>query len=376
MGNSRWFHAGTLILGLIIAAALFAPLLAPYDPAQQNLDQDLLGAASVGQSRHHGLRDRRPGPAGRHVAERLEGMVVRQHEVRALAHVEPALDVHALLHEPVDLVEERVGVEHDAHDTPDTPTVDTDARSEQLAKGNLFRHELAPRARRSLTWASSGSSPISSRKSVPLPAISNLPLVSQTASVKAPLTWPKSSLSSRLSGMPPQLTGTNGLQARRLQEIALDSDVEKLRLGALLRLADGNFFRGDDAADAARGIVEVAGDDRLRRADDHAGGFDAVLDAMRAEIALRRGHGVRIDVERVVGAGLHAALAADAAAVVEIDDAVRAIVQGDGGADLDAGSILAMIAAQNAEVAARVGELALLDVLDYGARCPPSRGQR
>jgi len=42
MGNSRWFYTGTLIVGLIIAAALFAPVLAPYDPAQQNLEQDLL----------------------------------------------------------------------------------------------------------------------------------------------------------------------------------------------------------------------------------------------------------------------------------------------------------------------------------------------
>ena len=41
-------------------------------------------------------------------------LVIRQHEVRALAHVEPPLDVDARLDEPVDLGEQRVGIEHDA----------------------------------------------------------------------------------------------------------------------------------------------------------------------------------------------------------------------------------------------------------------------
>ena len=42
MEDSRWFYTGVAIVTLMIAAALFAPVLAPYDPAQQNLEQDLL----------------------------------------------------------------------------------------------------------------------------------------------------------------------------------------------------------------------------------------------------------------------------------------------------------------------------------------------
>jgi peptide/nickel transport system permease protein len=42
MENKHWLYAGTTILVLIIIAALFAPVLAPHDPARQNLEQDLL----------------------------------------------------------------------------------------------------------------------------------------------------------------------------------------------------------------------------------------------------------------------------------------------------------------------------------------------
>jgi peptide/nickel transport system permease protein len=42
MENKGWLYAGTTILVLIIVAALFAPVLAPRDPARQDLEQDLL----------------------------------------------------------------------------------------------------------------------------------------------------------------------------------------------------------------------------------------------------------------------------------------------------------------------------------------------
>ena len=47
-------------------------------------------------------------------------------------------------------------------------------------------------------------------------ASSKRPSRRATAPVKAPFTWPKSSLSSSSSGMAPQLTATNGRSARRL----------------------------------------------------------------------------------------------------------------------------------------------------------------
>ena len=56
--------------------------------------------------------------------------------------------------------------------------------------------------------------PISSRKSVPPSACSNFPTWSVWASVNAPLTWPKSSLSKRVSVRAPASTHTIGLSAR------------------------------------------------------------------------------------------------------------------------------------------------------------------
>ena len=60
----------------------------------------------------------------------------------------------------------------------------------------------------------SGNSPISSRNSVPPFASTNLPTCRSVAPVKAPFSWPKSVDSTRLSGIAPQLTVTNGLPLR------------------------------------------------------------------------------------------------------------------------------------------------------------------
>ena len=60
----------------------------------------------------------------------------------------------------------------------------------------------------------SGTLAISSRNSVPPSAISKRPTRSALASVKAPRTWPKSSLSKTPSETPPALTVTSGRAAR------------------------------------------------------------------------------------------------------------------------------------------------------------------
>ena len=46
MASKGWFYAGAAILLLLAAAALFAPVVAPYDPLGQNLDQDLIPRSS------------------------------------------------------------------------------------------------------------------------------------------------------------------------------------------------------------------------------------------------------------------------------------------------------------------------------------------
>src|SRR5262252_7072162 len=59
-----------------------------------------------------------------------------------------------------------------------------------------------------------GRSPISSRKSVPPLAASNLPSRRWSAPVKAPFSWPKSSEAISDSGIAAQLTQMNGRFAR------------------------------------------------------------------------------------------------------------------------------------------------------------------
>jgi hypothetical protein len=59
-------------------------------------------------------------------------------------------------------------------------------------------------------------SPISSRKSVPRCACSNLPVWRCAAPVKEPFSWPKSSLSISSAGTAAQFSVTNGPAARLL----------------------------------------------------------------------------------------------------------------------------------------------------------------
>ena len=70
------------------------------------------------------------------------------------------------------------------------------------------------KTRSSLACSGGGSSPISSRKTVPPSATSSLPFLVAIAPVKAPFSCPNNSLSSSASGMAAQLMATNGLPAR------------------------------------------------------------------------------------------------------------------------------------------------------------------
>ena len=140
-------------------------------------------------------------------------------------------------------------------------------------------------------------------------------------------------------------------------------DVEELRARPLLRLPDAHLLPGDHPRDLALGIVEVPGEDGPLGTDDDARGLEPPLHPVRAEVALRGRLRLGVDVEGVVRAGLHARLAADAAVAVEVDDPVRPPVERHRGADGHAGRVVAVVAAKDREVPARVRKLALLDVL-------------
>ena len=139
--------------------------------------------------------------------------------------------------------------------------------------------------------------------------------------------------------------------------------VEDLRVRALLRRPHRDVVASHDLADLRRRVVEVAGDDRVRRAHGHTCRFQPDLDAVVAEVALVGRVRLGVDVDRVVGAGVHARLAPDAPAVVEVDHAVRRAVQRPGRADRDARRVVALVAAHHREGAPGVRELTGLDVL-------------
>ena len=160
----------------------------------------------------------------------------------------------------------------------------------------------------------------------------------------------------------PQIRRRRPLQRRR-QRGGVGADVIHLRARALLRLAHLDRLAAHESCDLRARIVEVAGDDRALRTHDHARGLEPHLHAVRAVVALGGGVRVGVDVERVVGAALHARLAADAARAVEVDDAVGAPIEGHRRADGDTRRVIAVVAAQHGEVAARVRPGALLDVL-------------
>ncbi len=69
-------------------------------------------------------------------------------------------------------------------------------------------------ARNTFAWAAKLISPISSRKSVPSVANSNLPLRCLCAEVKEPFSCPNSSLSISSDGIAAQFTSMNGALLR------------------------------------------------------------------------------------------------------------------------------------------------------------------
>ena len=99
----------------------------------------------------------------------------------------------------------------------------------------------------------SGRSPISSRKSVPLSAASKSPTRALTAPVKAPRTWPKSSLSTRSTGMAEQLTATK--RAIGAVRVLVDGARDELFAGAALA---ENEHRGRGRRHAEREPVDLA----------------------------------------------------------------------------------------------------------------------
>ena len=152
----------------------------------------------------------------------------------------------------------------------------------------------------------------------------------------------------------------------RVEQGLIDALVVHLGPGVLLGGAHRQPL-GGGPADLGLGVVEVADPDGLGGAHDLARRLQAHLDPVVAHVALVGGAGVGVYVQGVVGAGVHARLAADAVAVVEVHHPVGGPVQRRGGADGHAGGVVALVAAHHGELAGDVREGPGLDVLHPGA---------
>lgn len=84
---------------------------------------------------------------------------------------------------------------------------------------------------------------------------------------------------------------------------------------------------------------------------------------MSTVVALGSSMRLRIDVQRIIGTGLHASLAANAAPVIKVNNPILAAIQRRDGTNLDAGSIVTMVATHHREKSPGIGEFTLLDIL-------------
>ena len=99
-------------------------------------------------------------------------------------------------------------------------------------------------------------------------------------------------------------------------------------------------------------------------ADDHAGGFESHIHTMSAEGAFRGGVGFRVEINRIIRAGLHTGFAPDANTRVKLNDAIITLIHGRDGTDAHARRIDAMIAARHLKVAAHIGVRSRFNIFD------------
>ena len=125
---------------------------------------------------------------------------------------------------------------------------------------------------------------------------------------------------------------------------------------------------GDQLGDLLVGIVQVSEDPGPRRTDLNTGRLQACMDAMMAEVALLDDGHQGVDVSRIVGTGGQAVFAADAAVLVDDDDAVFPFPGRLDRTIDDTGRVIALIAEAREKVPRDVRVSSLFDDLDPGAK--------
>ena len=102
----------------------------------------------------------------------------------------------------------------------------------------------------------------------------------------------------------------------------------------------------------------------MHRADNDTGRFESLFDSVGAEVAFLDGAEIIVEIQRIVGAGLHTCPATDARVAIDVDNSIRAFLKRIDGTDRDAGRVGTLVATKHREVSADIRELADLRVLD------------
>ena len=91
-----------------------------------------------------------------------------------------------------------------------------------------------------------------------------------------------------------------------MQRPIIAIDVKEFRAGALLGFANCRLCGRQLLAYLGSGIIQIPGQDRMFGANDNTGRFQSYLHTMGTEMTFGGGVGLRVKIDRVVGAGLHA----------------------------------------------------------------------
>ena len=102
-------------------------------------------------------------------------------------------------------------------------------------------------------------------------------------------------------------------------------------------------------------------------AHDYTGRFETHFDAVVAKVAFVSSIGLRVDVNRVIRACIHAPLTTNAAVVVEVHHPIGSSKQRRGWTNVHTRCILTLVATHDRKVSSGVRELALFDVFNPSA---------
>ncbi len=150
----------------------------------------------------------------------------------------------------------------------------------------------------------------------------------------------------------------------RIQRDIVSAEVVNVGACALLRSANFGVVVGNELRRFGIGIIEITGNDRLHRADDDTGRFESLFDSVGAEVAFLYRAEIIVEIQRIVGTGLHTCAATDAGVAIDVDNSIRAFLKRVDGTDRDAGRVGTLVTPKYGKVPADIGELTELGVLD------------